>query len=97
MGIGRHHFSPVQDTHRMIYREAVGIGDSMIIEGSYVHDEVRDGEPLTVLFGVEKPCACLNVDIDYQIEDQLEQPQRKLYMLRCIQEANDLGEAQHPK
>ena len=81
----------------MIYGEAVGIGDSMIIECSYVHDEVGDGEPLTVLFGVEKPCACLNVDVDYQIEDQLEQPQRKLYMLRCIQEANDLGEAQHPK
>ena len=81
----------------MIYREAIGIGDSMIIEGSYVHDEVGDGKPLSVLFGVKEPSAGLNVNIDYQIEDQLEEPQRMLNMLRCIQKAYDLGEAQHPK
>lgn len=97
MRIGRHHLSSIQDTYRMIYREAVGIGDSVVVEGSYVHDEVGDGEPLTVLFGVEEPCASLNVDVDYQIEDQLEKPKRELHMLRCIQEANDLSEAQHPK
>ena len=97
MGIGWHHFSTIQDTYRMIHREAVGIGDSMVVEGPYVHDEVGDGEPLTVLFGVEEPCACLNVNVDYQIEDQLEQPQRELYVLRCIQEAYDVGEAQQPK
>jgi hypothetical protein len=69
----------------------------MIIEGSYVHDEVGDGEPLTVLFGVEKPCACLNMNVDYQIEDKFEQSQRELHMLSCIEEAYDLGKAKHPK
>ena len=97
MRIGWNHLSTIQDTYRMIHRKAVGIGDSMVVEGPNVHDEIGDGEPLTVLLGVEEPRAGLNVDVDYQIEDQLEQPQWELHVLRCIQEANDLGEAQHPE
>jgi hypothetical protein len=76
MSIGWHHFSSIQDTYRMIYREAIGIRDSMIIEGPYVHDEVGDWKPLSILLSVEEPGARLNVNIDDQIENQLEQPQR---------------------
>jgi hypothetical protein len=48
----------------------------MIIEGPYVHDEVGDWKPLSILLSVEEPGARLNVNIDDQIENQLEQPQR---------------------
>ena len=65
----------------------------MLIEGVDVLDQVGQGEPHLVLLGVEEPGASLPMQIDDQVEDQLEQPQRELDTLCSVQEANYLGES----
>ena len=76
----------------MPHREAVGEDYPVLIEGVYVLDQIGQREPHLVLLGVEEPGTRLPMQVDEQVEDQLEKPQRELNALRRIQEADNLGE-----
>jgi hypothetical protein len=67
----------------------------VVIKGTVIQYEVWHWEPLTILLCVVEPGTGLQVDVNDQIEDQLEKPQRLLDVFSRINEADNLGEPQH--
>lgn len=72
MGVGGDHVCPVKNFDGMPQREAVHVGDGVLIEGFVVQDEVDKRKPLLILVGVIEPSTGLPMQVDYQVKDQLE-------------------------
>jgi hypothetical protein len=58
----------------VIDREAILVEhrDIIIVEVMIVEEYLFQGEPGLIDVGEEEPCACLAVDVDHKVEDQLE-------------------------
>ena len=62
-----------------------------------VKDQVNQGKPLLILFGVIEPGTCLPMKVDNQVEDQFEKFQRPFDIICGIKVADDLGESKYSK
>ena len=71
MRVGWDHFRAIQDTHRVIDREAVAEDGAMVVEGPQIHNQIRHWIPHPILLCVVEPGASLPVNVDDEVEDEL--------------------------
>ena len=81
----------------MPHREAVCKGEAIIVEVVKLLNDISEGEPSAVLLGVEEPGTCLDVEVHDQVKDHLEELERELNTLDCINEGNNSREPDDSK
>jgi len=94
---GWNHVCTIKKLDRVPHGEAVRKGKAVVVEGVYVLNDICEGKPSAVLLGVEEPGTCLDVEVHDQVKDHLEELERELNTLDCINEGNNSREPDDSK